>query len=355
MHILILSWRDIKNPLSGGAEIFTHQITKRLVKQGIKVSIISGKFPEAKKVEVVDGVKIIRPTHFNPKQPIGYIRWPLFLIEVAKHFKSNLEKDVDIVIDQVHGLPSFTTFYSKKPTIFFPLEVANEIWFKQIPFPANLTGFLAEKFYLKLFKNYPFLTISKSTANDLKKVGVKNISIITPGISTPPTKLIPKTKQPSFTSLQRLTPMKRLEDTIQAFSKVQKKHPKSTLHVIGKGNFTYLKLLKELTSTLQLHSNIKFHGFVSDKKKYQLLSQSWALLSTSIREGWGLNVIEAASVGTPTIAYNIPGISDSVINNKTGMLTKTNTPQSLALFVKKFIVQKSLRKKLGATRQDNLQ
>ena len=38
MNILILNWRDIKNPKSGGAEILTHELAKGLVNKGHKVT-----------------------------------------------------------------------------------------------------------------------------------------------------------------------------------------------------------------------------------------------------------------------------------------------------------------------------
>jgi len=60
MKILILNWRDIKNPLSGGAEILTHELSKRLVAEGHVVIQFSSRFDGSKEEEVIDGVRIIR-------------------------------------------------------------------------------------------------------------------------------------------------------------------------------------------------------------------------------------------------------------------------------------------------------
>ena len=57
--ILILNWRDIKNPNSGGAEVLTHEMAKRWVLWGHEVTQFSSKFRGAKGEEVVDGVRII--------------------------------------------------------------------------------------------------------------------------------------------------------------------------------------------------------------------------------------------------------------------------------------------------------
>lgn len=344
MHILILSWRDIKNPSAGGAEIFTHEISKRAVKQGHKITFLSGRFPNAKHRESEDKINIIRPTYFYPKNGLDYLRWPIFLYKLKQTY-SQIQDQVDIVIDQVHGLPSFAPWYISKPVILFPLEVASEIWKLEVPFPGNLIGPFLERIYLKLFKNLPFITISSSTAKDLKAQGIKKVKVITPGIPKPPEKLLPKTKNPTFICLGRLTKMKRLTDSIKAFAILKEKYPKAKLHIVGRG--THLNELKNLTKTLGIKNAITFHGFISDKEKYRILSQSWALLSTSIREGWGLNVIEAASVTTPTIAYKIPGIIDTVVNNKTGLLTSMNNPPALAKLMNKLTNNKDLRSRLS--------
>lgn len=345
LNILIISWRDIKSPAAGGAEILTHEIAKRLTRWGHKVTIMAPIFPKASKIEKVDGVKILRPSFFFVTRPITYLNWPRFLLNAAATYKQQLANQVDIVIDQVHGLPSFTPFFVKKPIILFPLEVANEIWLTEIPFPGNILGWFVERTYLLLFRNFPFLTISPSTKKDLLQFSIKRIKTITPGVTKPQKKLPQKNQYPTFICLGRITKMKRLKDSIQAFFIFQNTHPKSKLYIVGKG--THLEELKDFVKELRLNHAVKFHGFVSEKQKYELLSCSWALLSTSLREGWGLNVIEAASVGTPTIAYKIPGIVDTVVDKRTGLLTESNNPATLALSMNNFVNNKNLRNRLS--------
>ena len=64
--------------------------------------------------------------------------------------------------------------------------------------------------------------------------------------------------------------------------------------------------------------------------KYDLLRKAHIVLMPSVREGWGLVVTESNAMGTPVIAYNVPGLRDSIIDGKTGILLKENSPQSLA-------------------------
>jgi glycosyltransferase involved in cell wall biosynthesis len=47
------------------------------------------------------------------------------------------------------------------------------------------------------------------------------------------------------------------------------------------------------------------------------------LLHPASIEGWGIVVAEAAVRGTPAIGFSVPGLRDSVINNETGLLVRT--------------------------------
>jgi glycosyltransferase involved in cell wall biosynthesis len=48
-----------------------------------------------------------------------------------------------------------------------------------------------------------------------------------------------------------------------------------------------------------------------------------------LREGWGLNVIEANALGVTCIAYDVPGLRDSVKNGETGLLVESGNIQAL--------------------------
>jgi glycosyltransferase involved in cell wall biosynthesis len=41
-----------------------------------------------------------------------------------------------------------------------------------------------------------------------------------------------------------------------------------------------------------------------------------------MKEGWGITIIEANACGTPCIAYDVPGLRDSIVDGKTGILIK---------------------------------
>ena len=53
-------------------------------------------------------------------------------------------------------------------------------------------------------------------------------------------------------------------------------------------------------------------------------------------EDFGITIVEAQACGTPVIAYKVGGASETVINNKTGVLFDSQTEESLTAAIEKF-------------------
>jgi glycosyltransferase involved in cell wall biosynthesis len=71
-------------------------------------------------------------------------------------------------------------------------------------------------------------------------------------------------------------------------------------------------------------------GYLSRVELYERMARAHCLLIPSVREGWGLVVIEANSVGTPAVGYDVPGIRDSIRHEETGLLAEPGDPSALA-------------------------
>jgi glycosyltransferase involved in cell wall biosynthesis len=56
---------------------------------------------------------------------------------------------------------------------------------------------------------------------------------------------------------------------------------------------------------------VEYLGWVCETEKRERMARAHVHLATGLREGWGLVVTEAAALGTPTIAYDMPGLRDS--------------------------------------------
>ena len=329
MNILIFSWRALGHPHAGGAEKVTFNHAKAWVKAGHKVTIFSSSFNNSKKNEVIEGVEILRSGDEIFGVRVNAFFWYL----------SSSSRRYDLVVDEVHGLPFFTPIFVRVPKMVFIHEVAKEVWIlNPWPKPFNLIpaffGFFLEPFIYKIFyKKIKFLTVSKSTKDDLVGWGIpkENINIIQNGLDiNKPKKIFQKQKKTTLIFLGSLSKDKGIEDAIKCFSKLSSLNKDWQFWIIGKSDSSYLNYLKNLAKRFNVSNHIKFWGFVNENKKVELLSKSHLLINPSIREGWGLNVIEAASLGVPTVGYNVPGLKDSIVNNKTGYLSSPN-PEDLSI------------------------
>lgn len=343
MNILVLNWRDIKNPASGGSEILTQELAKRLVKKGHSVTQFSSYFAGAKKNEIVEGVKILRKGKPDARHLFSSVHF-----EALRYYKSNEDK-FDLVVDEVHGIPFFTPFYVRAKKIALICEVAGEIWDITFPFPFNYLGRMIERIYPKFYKSVKVVTISKSSKRELEHIGFSknNISVISLGCNVPiVSNLNGKNSTPTLIFVSRLTKSKGIEDAIKSIKIVKEKFNDVKLNIVGRGELHYVKKLKNMVSVMGLEKNIEFLGFVSEKEKWSLLEKSHILLSPSSKEGWGLTVHEAGARGTPAVVYNVEGLRDVVINGGNGIICNKNNYGELAKETIKLLSSKKKYKKL---------
>lgn len=321
MNILILNWRDPKNPKAGGAEFVTMEHAKAWVKAGHTVTWFTSLFPKAKKEETTDGVKVIR----RGSSLSVYLLAPFFYLFSKSKF--------DVVIDEVHGVPFFTPLFVRKPKIAFIHEVAGVIWDYMYPFPINKVGRFLENRYFSLYRKVPFWTDAPSTINELARHGIsrKQCAAIPCPITNEVIQKLPmKAKAPTYIFVSRLVKMKGIEDVLKAFAVILHEQKDAELWLVGGGEAKYVAILHRLSKKLEIDTKTKFWGRVSEERKLDLLGKAHILLHASVKEGWGLVVLEAASQGTPSIVYKVPGLVDSVKDGESGIIVKENTPEMLA-------------------------
>lgn len=348
MHIVILNWRDIKNPQSGGAEVLTHEISKYLVEKGHKVTQFSSLFSGSKQEEIIDGVHIVRDGHPDLRSGFRSVHYKAY-----RYYKSKKFGQIDILIDEVHGVPFFTPLYVKEKKIALICERAGELWSLVMPHHLSFIGNIFEHIYPLLYKKITIVTISQSSKDDLTRIfSKKNIYIMSPGCNTPIVKLLPKKPNIlTFVFIARLSRSKGIEDAIAAVNILKEKKIKSKLYVIGRGTREYTNYLVRLVRECNLENDVIFTGFVTDVEKIKFIDKSHFLIAPSQKEGWGLTVHEAGGRGVPTIAYNVLGLRDIVKDGVNGFLTRSNNPSEIVKMTLKAFNDKQLYKKIqtGAT------
>jgi glycosyltransferase involved in cell wall biosynthesis len=299
MRILIYNWRDLAHPKAGGAEVYTDQIARHWVEAGHDVTLFCSAVDGKSERETVDGgYQVVR--RGGPHGVYG---------EARKYWEREARGHFDLVIDEVNtrpfGCPRWVTGV---PVIALIHQVAREIWFHETLWPIALVGrYWLEPHWLAAYRDIPTVTLSESSRQSLRNYGLRNVAVVPVGfdplVITEP--LPTKEPTPTFVFVGRLAWNKRPHDAIEAFSFARKEMPNARLWVIGTGPMEQ-KLRERATP------GVEFLGWVDEKDKLNRIARSHALLVTSVREGWGLVVTEAASAGTLSIGYNVPGLRDSI-------------------------------------------
>ena len=81
---------------------------------------------------------------------------------------------------------------------------------------------------------------------------------------------------------------------------------------------------------LKLQDSVIFTGWVEDTALSRIVASCWLNIHSSTTEGWGLSIIEASSTGTPTVAYDVPGVMESIENGRNGIRVENGNRNALA-------------------------
>lgn len=339
MKILAINWQDLTNPLSGGAEVHLGEILKRIAKEH-QVTLFCSSYPDAKKIEIIDNMKIIRKgSRYN------------FNFTVLNSIKSLLASEKpDLVVEDINKIPFYTPLLHNLPTLVIVPHLFADSVFKEINFVLGLYIFLSEKPIPQVYKGGKFMVISESTKKDLmrRKIPAADITVIKCGIDHnlyKPNSRVEKEPTPLVVYVGRIKKYKSIEVLIKAFALVAKWFPQAKLAIIGDGDF--LPQLKNMASELKLKDRIEFTGFVPQKEKVRWYQRAWVAVCPSLKEGWGLTNIEANACGTCVVASDVPGLRDSVLNEKSGVLFEYGNEKKLAEILIKIISDEKLRGKLS--------
>ncbi|MEM0007924.1 MAG: glycosyltransferase family 4 protein [Candidatus Bathyarchaeia archaeon] len=334
LKILVFNWRCWLNPEAGGAEVFTREVAKRWVEWGHEVTLFTSEFNDCKREETLEGVRVVRAGgRFS-------VYW-----KAKEYYKKFFSKErYDVVIDEINTRPFFAPKFVNNGEMVVALihQLAREYWFYETPFPVNYVGYyFLENRWLKQYVDVPTVTVSESTKQNLLELGYKRVFVVPEGLNFKPLSEVPKKERyPVVVYVGRLKRAKRPDHALKAFRIVKERMPEAELWIVGDGYFR--KALERVT-----FDGVKFFSCLDNESRRELVRRAWVLVNPSVREGWGLNVIEANALGTPCVAYDVAGLRDSVKNGETGLLAKNGDIKDLAENIITVLTDDGLRERLS--------
>ena len=182
-----------------------------------------------------------------------------------------------------------------------------------------------------------YISNSKTTAARIQKFYRRDSIVINPPVDLP--KNLPSTTYnlPSyFLAGGRLAQAKRFDIAIEACNQLGLK-----LKIFGRDFSGVLGQLKQISATsakafAAAESNIEFVGEVNQDEKAKLYQNAQAFIFSADQEDFGIVPVESMAYGCPVIAYRSGGVTETVVEGKTGIFFDKLTSQSCADAIKKF-------------------
>lgn len=318
-----MSYRDMKHPEAGGAEVIIQEVFARIAERGHEVTLLTGMFPGASATDRIGPLEIHRT---------GSVYTYNFV--APRYFNRHLApRGYDLVAEDLNKIPLFLPRLVKVPELAIVPHLFGTTVFQQASIPIGAYVWSYERFIPQVYRNTMFSVLSESTRNDLIARGLpaENLRVIRSGMDHDlyqPSSVPVSARPPRIVYLGRLKKYKCIEHPILALPKVLARVPDAEYWIVGDGD--YRAELERIASRVGVADHVRFPGFLGGKDKVRLLQESRALAYTSPKEGWGLSVIEAGACATPVVASNSPGLCESVVDGKTGFLVRHGDIEDLA-------------------------
>lgn len=279
----------------------------------------------------------------NGKNAVANVIQLLYSI-VATTFKLLLCRKIRIV--HIHTA-SYNSF--KRSTLFISLA---KIFKRKIVIHIHGGGF--KEYYEKnrrfvhkhLLKCDTIIALTEYWKDFFNRLGFDNVVII-PNIVEFPIMQEKKCKDNKIHLLYMgmISKAKGIYDLLDVINELKAEFEnKIILHIGGNGETVTLQnIIKEQ----DLSNVIKFEGWVSGKKKIELLNNADIFILPSYTEGLPISILEAMSYSLPIISTNVGGIPEVINNGENGFLVTPGDKKGFFCSIMKLSKDKALREKMG--------
>jgi glycosyltransferase involved in cell wall biosynthesis len=314
LRIAIANWRDPWHPQAGGAEQYAFQMARGLAARGASVRFLTARAPGQARAERREGIDFTRTGG-------RFTVYPLVLGWLLVHRGS-----FDAVLDCQNGIPFFTPLVL--PRRVPVLCVVHHVHTAQfgVHFPRWMAGvgrFLEGPAARLAYRRHPSVAVSPSTVTAMRDRlrWAGDIHLIPNGAPEPeqpgqPTDVGKPSR--NLVWVGRLAAHKRAELLLPVAERLRGEGV--VIDVIGRGPAA--KNLTDRVAARGLADAVRLRGFLPEPDKCAFVAASALHLNTSMGEGWGLCVLEAAALGVPTVAYDVEGLRDAVLDGRTGWLVR---------------------------------
>ncbi len=340
-RVHVLAWRDLDDPEAGGSELHAHAIVSRWAAAGIDVtmrtSAVAGGLERAERA----GYRVVRRAGRLAVFPRGV------LAEAAGGHGRR-----DGLVEVWNGMPWFSPLWAAGPKVVWLHHIHGPMWGMTLKRRhARLGEAIERRLAPPLYRRARVVTLAESSRRELIEafgLDAGRVHVVSPGVDPrfSPGPEAERSRRPLVLAVGRLAPVKRFVDLVAVVAQCREQVPDLELVIVGEGE---QRAAVEAAIWAQgAEGWARLAGRAGAAQLEALYRRAWVLASTSIAEGWGMTITEAAACATPAVVTDINGHRDAVIDGVTGLLAPLD---GLASALAGVLTDRHRRRRLGEAAQ----
>ncbi len=335
-RIKLVAWRDLDDPEAGGSELHAHRIATQWAAAGIDVTVRTSAVTGQPAVRRRSGYRAVRRGG----------RYRVFPTVAAEGLR-RVQPEGEGLVEVWNGMPFFSSMWFRGPRLVFLHHVHAEMWGMVLPpWMAFLGQHVERTLAPRLYRGSRVVTLSESSRReiiDMLGLPEGRISVVPPGVEERFAPGGARSAHPLVVAVGRLVPVKRFDLLLESLAEARVQFPTLQAVIIGEG-FDRPRL-EEVRHRLGADDWVQLPGRLRDAEVVDWYRRAWVVAATSLREGWGMTLSEAAACGTPAVASRIAGHADAVVDGSTGLLA--DGPEEYSLALRRVLGDGALRDRLG--------
>ena len=329
---------DCLFPLTvGGAERWYRNLAERLAREGHEVTYLTRRQWPRSRPPTVPGVRIVAvspPGDLYTRSGRRRILPPLlFGIGVLWHLLLHGRR-----YDVVHtaSFPYFSVLAAAAARARGRYRLVvdwHEVWSREYWHsylgPLGAVGWAVQRLCARV--DHQSFCFSRLHAERLRTIAPRTRPLVLRGEYAGPTEPRgPKPAEPVVVFAGRHIPEKRVPLLVEAFAIVARHDRELRLEILGDG--PERGRVEEAVERHDLRGRVELPGFVAPQEVDQRLGRALCMVLPSMREGYGMVVVEAASRGVPSIVVRAPDNAavELVKNGENGFVCASDDPEELA-------------------------
>ena len=313
-RVSMLAWRDLDDPEAGGSELHASTVASLWAEAGIEVTMRTSYAAGAPQISWRDGYRVIRKAG-------RYLIFPraAFSEMMGWHGARNA------LVEIWNGMPFFSPLWADGPRVTWLHHVHAEMWNMTLPPRLAATGnFIESRLAPIVYRRTPIVTLSESSKRELVdelRFKESRVTVVPPGIDPRFTPGGTRSDRPLVAAVGRLVPVKRFDLLVDVLVDLKARHPDLEAVIVGEG---YCRDdLESRIHAARAEDWLTLPGRIEDDELIDLYRRAWVVAGSSLREGWGMTITEAAACATPAVATRIAGHMDAIEAGVTGDLVES--------------------------------